>query len=636
MKKIILILLMVLGILQAQVSLSDINKIGNERLDELREELKSQETPQASFEDNFEDVKSIPVKILNEEENTIDEQYFGYNYLQNEINFFDNIPTPPDFKLGVGDEIILSLWGEINLREKFIINKEGLIYYKNVGFINLSNKTIKEAEATLLSELSTIYSTLKDSEKSTDLMLELGKLKSLNIYFSGEVFKPGIQLVHPFSDIFAALVQAGGINKNGSLRNIQLIRNNKIISSIDFYEFFISGSNVFSNIKLIDGDIIHVPVIKNRIEIQGSVLRPGYYEILPKDRLNDAISYAAGLEAKASSFVTLDTVKPINERTSQDNILSSINIDLKNSDSLLLNNGDVIKVRSVGDSSSKLEIFGRVKAPGVYSAVGMSLKDILDIAGGFDDPIYRQSIIDDKITILRKDKNNFYSKELIVAYKDAESTLMSADDKIFVYEDINYKTSLTYRIEGEVYKPGTYQLKKGTTLEDTLKEAGGLTELSSISNVIVSQEFTDIDENGIETTVVENIANVSSDFKIDRNAVIKALPFENLVRVQGNVYSPGLVAFSKRMTMYDAIIQAGGYKPYTIKKNVYVVSSNGEVDKANFFRLRFKPLNPGDTVIVPKNPNPSDDFDVTTFVANMASTLANIAAILLIIDNQNN
>ena len=186
MKKIILILLMVLGILQAQVSLSDINKIGNERLDELREELKSQETPQASFEDNFEDVKSIPVKILNEEENTIDEQYFGYNYLQNEINFFDNIPTPPDFKLGVGDEIILSLWGEINLREKFIINKEGLIYYKNVGFINLSNKTIKEAEATLLSELSTIYSTLKDSEKSTDLMLELGKLKSLNIYFSGE------------------------------------------------------------------------------------------------------------------------------------------------------------------------------------------------------------------------------------------------------------------------------------------------------------------------------------------------------------------------------------------------------------------------------------------------------------------
>jgi len=635
MKKIILTLLMFIGILQAQVSLSDINKIGNERLDELREELKSQETPQASFEDNFEDVKSIPVKILNEEENTIDEQYFGYNYLQNEINFFDNIPTPLDFKLGVGDEIILSLWGEINLREKFIINKEGLIYYKNVGFINLSNKTIKEAEAILLSELSTIYSTLKDSEKSTDLMLELGKLKSLNIYFSGEVFKPGIQLVHPFSDIFAALVQVGGINKNGSLRNIQLIRNNKIISSIDFYEFFISGSNVFSNIKLIDGDIIHVPVIKNRIEIQGSVLRPGYYEILPKDRLNDAISYAAGLEAKASSFVTLDTVKPINERTSQDNILSSINIDLKNSDSLLLNNGDVIKVRSIGDSSSKLEIFGRVKVPGVYSAVGMSLKDILDIAGGFDDPIYRQSIIDDKITILRKDKNNFYSNELIVAYKDAESTLMSADDKIFVYEDIKYKTSLTYRIEGEVYKPGTYQLKKGATLEDVLKEAGGLTELSSISNVIVSQEFTNIDENGIETTVVENIANVSSDFKIDRNAVIKALPFENVVRVEGNVYSPGLVAFSKRMTMYDAVIQAGGYKPYTIKKSVYVVSSNGEVDKANLFRGRAKPLNPGDTVIVPKNPNPSD-FDVTTFVADMASTLANIAAILLIIDNQNN
>ena len=116
-----------------------------------------------------------------------DSIYFGYNYFRRDINFFDNIPTPFEYKLGPGDEIILSLWGETNLREKFIINKDGLIYYSNVGFINLSNKNLKEAEALLIEELSSIYSTLKDKNNSTELMIELGQLKSVNVYFSGHV-----------------------------------------------------------------------------------------------------------------------------------------------------------------------------------------------------------------------------------------------------------------------------------------------------------------------------------------------------------------------------------------------------------------------------------------------------------------
>ena len=93
-----------------------------------------------------------------------------------DINFFDNIPTPSNFKLGPGDEIILSLWGETNSRENFIINKEGLIYYQNIGFINLSNKTIEQAELLLTNELSAIYSTLKEKNNSTNLKIELGKL----------------------------------------------------------------------------------------------------------------------------------------------------------------------------------------------------------------------------------------------------------------------------------------------------------------------------------------------------------------------------------------------------------------------------------------------------------------------------
>ena len=263
MKKIIYPILF-LNILFSQVSVSqlDINRIANSQLDDIKNQLKSNNVvDDAVINDSNKDIESIPVTINELDIVSDNDEYFGYNYFKSEINFFDNIPTPNDFKLGAGDEIVISLWGETNSREKFIINKEGLIYYENVGFINLSNKTIAEAENLLVNELSKIYSTLNESKNPTKLMLELGKLKSLNIYFSGEIFKPGIQLIHPFSDIFSSLIQAGGIKKEGSLRKIHLIRKGETIAVIDFYNFFNEGSNDFSNLRLIDGDVIHVPLI---------------------------------------------------------------------------------------------------------------------------------------------------------------------------------------------------------------------------------------------------------------------------------------------------------------------------------------------------------------------------------------
>ncbi len=630
MKVIIIILVLFQSSLFSQVSASDLDRITNNQLDEIKKELQNE--PKLDVKKN--DVESNAVTILQDNSQPINQEYYGYDYFKSEINFFDNIPTPTEFKLGAGDEIIISLWGETNLREKFIINKEGLIYYENIGFINLSNKTIEEAENLLVVELSKIYSTLNDLNNQTKLMVELGKLKSLNIYFSGEVSKPGIQLVHPFADILTAITQAGGVNNEGSLRNIQLIRKNNIIAVIDFYSFFIEGSNDFSNFRIIDGDTIHIPAINNRVKIEGSVLRPGFYELLPNENVNDLINYAAGLKPNASSIITIDTIIPFSNRKSQNNIVSSINIDLNVNNQTVLNNGDKVLIREAGLSSSKVEIYGRVKVQGEYSAINMTLKDVLDFAGGFDDPIFRKTIFDDEIIILRKDDKQFYSQEIKSSYADADQVNLNIDDKIFVYEKINYRNSSTYRVEGEVNKPGTYPLKKGINVEQALERAGGLTILSTFDNIVVSKEFTDIDEFDIESTEIENVANVSLDFELTANSVIKVLPYENVVNVEGNVFNPGLVAFDRGMTMSQAIIQAGGYKPNSLKRRAYVKSANGEVNKASIFLGRAKRLNPGDTVVVPVDPNP-DEFDITTFVADLSTTLANIAAILLIVDNQN-
>lgn len=634
--KLAIIIVLSHSFLFSQISITDINRIGNEQLDEIRKELQNAPEKNSNFDvDDVKDIESTAVTIEQNELELINEEYYGYNYFKSEINFFDNVPTPSEFKLGAGDEIIISLWGDTNLREQFIINKEGLIYYENIGFINLSNKTIKDAENLLVKELSKIYSTLKDINNPTKLMVELGKLKSLNIYFSGEVSKPGIQLVHPFSDILTAITQAGGVNTEGSLRNIKLIRDNNTIAVIDFYSFFIKGSNDFSDFRLIDGDTIHIPPIKNRVEIEGSVLRPGYYELLQSDSVNDLINYAAGLKPKASSIISLDTVIPFENRTSQDNIISSLNIDLNATNEITLNNGDKVLVREIGDSNSKVEIYGRVKVPGMYSAINMTLKDILDFAGGFDDPVFRKTIREDEIIILRKDENQFYSQQIKSTYADADKIDLNINDKIFVYESINYRNSPTYRVEGEVNRPGTYPLKKGITVEEALSLAGGLTELSTNDNIIISQEFTEIDEMDVEFIEIKNVANFDLDFELGSNSVIKALPYENVVSVEGNVYNPGLVAFTRGITMRDAIIQAGGYKPNSMKNRVYVKKANGQVSKASIFLGRSKRLNPGDTIFVPVDPDPNK-FDITTFIADLSTTLANIAAILLIVENQNN
>ena len=142
MKVIIIILVLFQSSLFSQVSASDLDRITNNQLDEIKKELQNE--PKLDVKKN--DVESNAVTILQDNSQPINQEYYGYDYFKSEINFFDNIPTPTEFKLGAGDEIIISLWGETNLREKFIINKEGLIYYENIGFINLSNKTIEEAE----------------------------------------------------------------------------------------------------------------------------------------------------------------------------------------------------------------------------------------------------------------------------------------------------------------------------------------------------------------------------------------------------------------------------------------------------------------------------------------------------------
>ena len=619
--------------LYAQASIADIRRLSNEQIDVIRTELQSNQAlsnPDDGLTNFDQDIDVINLNAPAENEAIYQ---FGYNYFKREINFFDNIPTPPDFKLGPGDEIVLSLWGETNSRENFIINKEGLIYYENIGFINLSNKNLKDAETILIEELSRIYSTLKDAQNPTNLMLELGKIKSVNIYFSGQIETPGIHLIHPFSDIFSAIVQAGGVNINGSLRNVQLIRNEEIISNFDFYSFFLNGKNTFSNERILEGDTIHIPTISKRVEINGEIRNAGSYETFENESLTDLIGYAGGLQANAGVNIIWEALLPIGIRLSDDNARESKVIHIKESGNIKINDGDVFTVLPVKNLDTKVEVIGRIKNPGIYPA-SLNLKGILDLAGGFNDPSYRKTIKDDEIIILRKDENQFYSLEFEVPYTESDSFDLVVGDKIFVYENSFYENIFSVSVDGEVNKRGSFQLKKGMTVNDAINLADGFTELANQNAISVLEVFTFVDEFGTETEQTRLVSDANLDFELTDRSVVNILPLENVVRIVGNVYNPGLITYSGRKSIKKYINLSGGIMPNTLKNNIYIQRANGKLKTVSLFNGWTTFVKPGDTIFVPLDPDPQE-FDVTAFIADLASTLANIAAILLVVDNQN-
>lgn len=660
--KFILALLLLNISIFAQVSVNDLKKLSNAQLDMIKEDLRSTSSLPSNLDDNSQINSNDPITstittdlddnsqtnlddnsqtnsndlttstITTESEDT-ESKYFGYDYFSVDKSFFDNLPLPKNYILGPGDKIILSLWGEVNSREEIVLNKEGLFFYPNLGFINVSNKTIEEAEEVLRQSFSKIYSTLSN-DNLTNLRLEIANLKSINVYFTGQFSNPGINLIHPFSDIFLAITQAGGVNNSGSLRKIQLIRNGNIVETFDFYDFFVRGENTFSDTRILDGDIIHVPTVGKRVFIDGDVYTEGYFELLEEESLSDLVNYTGGFKPSASSIAFIDQIVPQSSRINDDNARSSISILIKDFNSTIPNNGDYVEIRPIFEQNTKVRIMGRVLRPGEYPS-SSSLRKVLDSAGGFNNPIFRKSILEDEILVLRRNEEYFYAEEFNVSYIDSENFLLMPGDQIFVYENIKYNNLLTVTVSGQVNKAGSFQITNDLTIREAIEMAGGFTDLANPDGVIVTEVFNSFDANGDKIEDRIKINDVTLDYKVNNSAIIDVLSQENVVKVVGNVYDPGLVVFNTPATVKRYINLAGGLKPHSLRKKIYVKRANGKIQKATFFNSFTLRLKPGDTLFVPVDPDPSD-FDPTTFLADITSTLANIAALLVLVDSSKN
>jgi len=630
MIKNIIIFLVLISTIYAQ-AVGDLQRLANEELDRLRSEI--QASTRTSIVNTVEQNSNQgPVSITSTAAALVTGDSFGYNFFRKDISFFDNIPTPIDYKLGPGDEVVISLWGETNFRAPKTIDKNGMIYFNDIGFINISNMTLDSAEKVLIEQLSRIYSTLNDKNNSSKMMLSLGQLKSINVYFTGYVESPGINLIHPFSDIYSALVQAGGINSNGTLREVQLIRDGKIIEKIDFYSFFMNGENTFSNIKLIDGDIIHIPLVKKRVSISNSVVRPGTYELLPNENVDHLLNFASGLKSNASTNLIFSRNIPVDLRSSDDNAQTSFVININDIGTISLNDGDTINIPGISSVNSRVQVIGRVKSSGFYPASAGSLKNILDLAGGFNDPIFRKSILENELVILRKDESDSYSKEFIVDYKSSDSFQLVPGDKIFVYANTDYENVFTFTVLGEVEKPGRYPFSNKLTLKDAINRAGGINEFGSMSAIKATISFTSFDDQGGQSTIVREVGNLTPDFEIVNNMTITILPKTNVIRVVGNVYNPGLIAINNSISFNKAVELSGGYQPKTLKRKSYILRANGEIETVRGLAFGSKRVFSGDSVFIPEDTR-ERDRDLFSLITDLSAVISNIAAIILIVDS---
>ena len=472
----------------------------------------------------------------------------GNGFLTFQNNF--NIPTPSDYLLGVGDNLFIDLYGESESYFNGEINPDGSLIIENIGPVVLSGLTIKKAKEKLISKLEPIYTGL--SSNKTNLNLSLGTPRSIRVNIIGEVNLPGTYSFSALNTVFNAIYVSGGINENATLRNIKIFRNNKLEETIDLYKYLTSGDGS-SNLRLENNDLILVGAYENRVEVKGSIKKPGIYEIKDSESFNDLINYFGGFKERAFT--------------------KSIKLTRVVEDELMINDfkikaGDVFQVDEVLNKfSNRVVVLGAVNRPGNYSiSENMSVSELINKSGGLKSDVYLE-----KATIKRTNKD--YSTD-IISFNLSDLLNDKIDDIKVVKEDLltifsinDLKEEKYVEILGEVNLPGTYPFSNNLEIDELILQAGGLTNDANskrieISRVVKSDEL--------------NSNNLSENFEydLDKPFQFQIQPYDQIIirkntnsysqkfiKIEGEVAYPGNYALSsKNERISDLIKRAGGFK----------------------------------------------------------------------------
>ena len=488
---------------------------------------------------------------------------FGRNIFNNEMLTFEpsmNIPTPADYRLGAGDAVIIDIWGASQTTLEGTVSPDGTITVEGVGPLALAGKTVEEANEYVKQQLGKFYS-------NSNITLTVGETRSIQVQVMGEVRVPGTYTLSSLSSAFNALYAAGGINEIGTLRDIKVYRQGRVVSTIDVYDYIFNG-NTKGDIRLADNDVIVVGAYECLVDIRGKVKRPMFYEMKENESVSRILEYAGGFAGDAYT----DNVRLIRKSGREYSVHTVGEFEMNG---FLLKDGDSLYVDSVIPRFSNMaEIRGAVFHPGKFQMDGdiKTVRQLIKAADGVREDAFL------KRAVMHRQKEDLTLEVLpvdiegIMAGTVADIPLRK-NDILFIpsLSEMNGERTLT--ISGEVNFPGVYQYADNMAIEDLVLQAGGLTEAASTARIDVSRRIKEPDAVTDSEKMAETYTfSLRNGFVIGEGQNFYLQPFDEVfvrkspayseqrnVKVSGAVnFSGDYVMNSKDFRLSDLVEAAGG------------------------------------------------------------------------------
>ncbi|MBQ4351947.1 MAG: SLBB domain-containing protein [Prevotella sp.] len=514
----------------------------------------------AQYMDDFEiDSMSMLRAMLEEQRKKI---IFGHDFFNNEEMSFEpnmNMATPKDYRLGPGDAVFIEVYGASQRTIEGTVSPDGEITIEGFGPIQVSGLTVSQANSKLRSTLGSRY-------QNSRINLTVGQTRTIMVHVMGEVNYPGTYTLSAFASVFHALYMAGGISDIGTLRNIKVYRHNKLVTTVDIYDYMLNGK-LSGNIKLADNDVISVGTYDCLVDIQGKVKRPMFYEMKKNESLYTLLKYAGGFKGDAFTKYVKVFRKEGNEYT-------IYNVEEFDMNSFNLSDEDSVFVdKVIPRYSNMIELRGAVFRPGKYQ-VGSnvnSVKTLFEAAGGLREEAFTSH------AILHRQKPD-HSLEVIPVNVDeimngiAADVIMKPNDVLFIPTRTDMIKKHIVIIRGEVIKPGSYLYADNMTIEDLVLQAGGLKDEASTVKVDVVRRIIDPEAVTPDSIIAHNFSfELNNNLAISDNPTFYLKPYDKVyirrspgtvepitISVAGEVAFEGNYALSHRQTRLTDVIKIAG------------------------------------------------------------------------------
>lgn len=503
---------------------------------------------------------------------------FGHDIFRSQQLSFEpsmNIPTPTDYVLGPGDEVILDVYGSSQFSSTCKISPDGSIAIPDEGLVFIAGLTSRQAQTKVRQTIGGHYA-------GSEIRLTVGQTRTIVVHVMGEVKTPGTYSVSAFCNVYNALYLSGGVNDIGTLRDIQVSRNGRVIAHIDIYDFIING-RLSGNVMLKDNDVIRVSPYKNLVKIEGNIKRPMYYEMKANESLKSLLDYAGGFTGDAYKQ------KVRIERRSSEG-LTVHNVDEFDFASFHNEDGDVVVVQPIIERfKNTVNVEGAVFRPGKYKLGGdvNSVKSLVEQAGGLTEKAVTT------LAVLLRMKENRTTETLALPLDDILSgrtpdVVLKNEDNLIIASTEAHDNMQKLSILGEVFLPGDYSYSTGETVATLITRAGGLKESALTTEVEVARRIVNDGDNQ-EGKEIANIFTVtlSNDQSMNNGDDLKLEPYDivtvkkslnykeqRMVYINGEVKKAGVYALSHTdERLSDIIKRAGGLTANAFAGGVQITRS---------------------------------------------------------------